>query len=432
MNSSVREINSSEFESEVKNHQGICILDFYSTECPPCEALAPKLDSIAHKFEDSIKVIKIYRQDNRELANSLSVSSSPTLVFFKDGKVQEGILAGGIKKSEIINKLQQLSEGKLKEKNIKPIEKINADVIILGGGPAGLTAAIYSAQSKLKTVLVDIQLPGGQVATTHMISNFPGTATAMPGYQLAHNMVAQAKEAGVITYGAADISKVDIGSAEKVVEIDGEFEIKAPVIMIASGASPRMVGVKGEKEFKGKGVSYCAICDGKYYAGKKVAVIGGGNSAVEESHFLTQFADKVIIIHQFDHFQANKEAQEKIMKNNKVEVIWQTEPRAIHKNSKENTFSLELENVNDGSQSILEVDGIFIYVGMKPNTDGLSGSLKMSENGYIITDEQMQTSISGVYAIGDIREKKIRQAITAAADGCIAAVAAEKYIRNEL
>jgi len=324
----MKEINSSEFEKEVLDG-GKVILDFYSTECPPCEALASKFEDLAQLYGNDIKFMKIYRQGNRDLAEKLGVKSSPTLLFYDNGKEVAEKLSGGIKKSEIIVRLDKmLSHDRVAEikSRIKPSVS-EFDVIILGAGPGGLTAGLYLCQSKINTVLIDISLPGGHVSTTHEVSNYPGFIEPLPGYLLSHNMSEQTKLCGTVYKVAVDITNVDLIKKEVVID---EFEtVKAKKIIIATGTSPNLTGAPGEKELKGKGISYCATCDAKYYNDKDVVVIGGGNSAVEESEYITRFAKSLTMVHQFDKLTANKQAQEKALRNPKIKVLFENEPRSF-------------------------------------------------------------------------------------------------------
>ena len=419
----MREINSSEFEKEVLQG-GKVVLDFYSTECPPCEAVAPKFESLAGMYGHEIKFLKIFRQQNRELADKLGVKSSPTLLFFDNGKEVAEKLAGGIKKSEIIHHLNSMlpeaSVNEIKAK-IKP-QTSEYDVIILGGGPGGLTAGLYLCQAKINTVLVDISLPGGHVSTTHEVSNYPGFIDPQAGYMLSHNMSEQTKMCGTIFKVAVDVTRVDLVKKEVVID---EFEtIRAKRIIIATGTTPNLTGAKGERELKGKGISYCATCDAKYFVDKEVIVIGGGNSAVEESDFIAKFASKVTVIHQFAAFTANKTAQEKLLANPKIHPVFLHEPRSFKKENDQ--MFVEVEDLNTKEIKTLKADGVFIFIGMKPNLGLFTEKLELDQWGYIKTDDEMRTSIQGVYAVGDVISKKYRQITTAVADGTIAAISIAK------
>ncbi|MGC1392489.1 MAG: FAD-dependent oxidoreductase [Bacteroidales bacterium] len=421
----MKEINSTEFDLEVLQG-GKVILDFYSTECPPCEALASKFEDLSKLYGYDIKFLKIYRQQNRELAENLGVKSSPTLLFFNEGKEIGQRLTGGIKRSDIIHNLDlMLPDNRLKEIKSKIKPSISEyDVIILGAGPGGLTAGLYLCQSKINTVLVDIALPGGQVSTTHEVSNYPGFIEPQAGYLLSHNMSEQTKLCGTVYKVAVDVTKVDLAKKEVVID---EFEtIRAKKIVIATGTTPNSTGASGEKALKGKGISYCATCDAKFFDNKEVVVIGGGNSAVEESDFISRFASKVTIVHQFGKFTANKKAQDKLFANPKMNFIFNSEPRVFDKDGAK--MVTEIENLITGEKTKLVSDGVFIFIGMKPNIELFKDNLKLDQWGYIISDENMQTSLSDVYAVGDVTSKKYRQITTAVADGTIAAMAIAKEL----
>ena len=419
----MKEISSEEFEKEVING-GNVVLDFYSTECPPCEAVAPKFEGLAKLYGKDIKFVKMFRQQNKPLAEKLGVKSSPTLLFFDNGVQLETSLSGGIKKSDIINQLDNmLDPERVKEikSQIKPAVS-EFDVIILGAGPGGLTAGLYLCQSKINTVLIDIALPGGQVSTTHEVSNYPGFIDPQPGYMLSHNMSEQTKLCGTSYKVAVDVSKIDLDKKEVIID---EFEtIRAKKIIIATGTSPNLMGIPGERELKGKGISYCATCDAKYYDDKEVVVIGGGNSAVEEADFISKFASKITMVHQFDTYTANKQAQEKLFANPKISTLFEHEPRAFVKEG--NKIITEVENLKTKTRSKLISDGVFVFIGWKPNVELFKNKLELDKWGYIKTNEDMQTSMPDIYAVGDVISKKYRQITTAVADGTIAAIAIAK------
>ncbi len=426
MSERIKYINAAEFEEEIKKG-GPVVLDFYSTECPPCEALAAKFEPLSEIYGDDVKFLKIFRQENRALAEKLGVTSSPTLIFFNNGKEVAERLSGGIKRTEVVAGIESMMTAERAaelRKRIVPVTE-ECDVLIIGGGPAGITAGIYSAQAKLKTILVDIALPGGQVTTTHMVSNYPGFIKPVEGFMLTHFMNEQAKEAGVIFRSAVDVSDVDL--VNKKLIVDGYETITAKKIIIATGSSYRELGIPGEREYKGRGISYCATCDAKYYGDKHVVVIGGGNSAVEESLFITKFAGRLTIVHQFDKLQANKEAQEKAFSNKKIDFIFEHEPRSFKKQP-DGSMLIEIENLKNSSMREIKADGVFIFAGMKPNTGMFNGTLKTDDQGYVITDAYMRTNIPGVYAAGDVIQKPYRQITTSVSDGTIAAITAEREL----
>jgi thioredoxin reductase (NADPH) len=424
MSDKIKYISAKEFAEEVIT-TGHVVVDFYSTECPPCEALASKFETLSEIYGDDIKFIKIHRQENRELAVSLGVSSSPTLLFYRDGQLTGDRLTGGIKRSDIVSNLEKLlvpARAIELKRNIKS-SITRCDVLIIGGGPAGLSAAIYTAQAKLKTIVVDRDLPGGQVKITHLVSNYPGFSEPISGYMLMHHMSEQAKSAGAEFRLAVDITETDLEN--KFIVVDGYETIKARKIIIATGSSPRSLNVKGELEYRGQGISYCATCDAKFYEGKHVVVIGGGNSAIEESLFIAKFASKITIVHQFDKLQANKLAQDKAFAEPKIEFIFEYEPREFIKNGS-TVNEVLVEDLNTHELKTISCDGVFIFAGMIPNISEIKQYFELDNWGYIKADKDMKTNIADVYAIGDVASKSFRQITTAVSDGTIAAISISK------
>ncbi|MEA3316711.1 MAG: thioredoxin-disulfide reductase [Bacteroidota bacterium] len=299
------------------------------------------------------------------------------------------------------------------------------DVIILGGGPAGLSAGIYTSRAKLKTLILNEGTTGGQVILTHEIANYPGVET-VPGFQLVNIMKKQAKSFGCKIKANLNITKVDLESDIKEVEINNKTSYKAKSIIITSGGRPRNLGITGEEEYKGKGVSYCATCDGDFYTDREIVVIGGGNSALEEADSLTKYASKVTIIHQFNHFQATKTYIDKAKANEKISFIMESEPREIIGNK--SVTKVKYENVKTGKFSEIETDGVFIFVGYVPGTEKFKNIIKLSERNEIITDAEMKTNINGVFAAGDCIKKRFKQVSTAVGDGTVAALSAIEYI----
>lgn len=303
---------------------------------------------------------------------------------------------------------------------------MSRDLAIIGGGPAGLAAGIYAARADLKTLLFEQAMPGGLAASTEIIENYPGFSDGIGGPELTQNMEAQARRFGLeIAYAEVEeISKQDGYFYLKT--DDGEF--KAGAVIVATGAKPKFLQIKGEKEFHGRGVSYCATCDGAFFRDKRLAVIGGGDSAVEEALFLTKFAEKVFIVHRRGELRATKYLQQKAMQNKKIEFAWHSVPVEIKGDAVVN--GIVLKDVRSDKTSGLAVDGVFIYVGHSPSTDLVRSMVELDEKGYVITDDEMRTSTPGLLAAGDVRKKTLRQVVTAVADGAIAAVSAEKYLEG--
>lgn len=298
---------------------------------------------------------------------------------------------------------------------------------IVGGGPAGLAAGIYAARADLQTVLFEVGMPGGLAASTEIIENYPGFTEGVGGPELSMNMEAQARRFGLeIQYSGVEEIKKENGYF--IVRTDEE-EYRVKAVILAAGARPRMLQVRGEKEFHGRGVSYCATCDGAFFRDKKLAVIGGGDSAIEEALFLTKFAEKVTIVHRRGELRATKYLQQKAMDNPKIDFAWHSV--LVEIKGEDLVEGVVLRDVRSESTSELAVDGVFVYVGHNPSTELVKSLVELDGKGYILTDEEMRTSTPGLFAAGDVRKKLLRQVVTAVADGAIAAVAAEKYIEGQ-
>lgn len=413
------------FEKDVRKCELPVIVCFFTEDCPPCDALTPAFERMAKKYAGSMKFVKIHRQLNRQLAESLNVKSSPTVMFFKDGNEVCSRLTGYISNPELRQVIESVIGGAciLRER-----QKVFCDLLIMGGGPAGLSAAIYAARAKLLTVVVDEGLAGGQVATTFHVANYPGTNGVVRGIDLMENMKKQAMDFGTRIDDLKGIVSVNLEGKEKHIAAD-DTDYYAKAVVIATGATPRKLPAEGEKDFRGRGVHYCATCDGALYQDANVLVIGGGNSAVEEAVFLTRYAKHVTIIHQFDHFQASKGAQDEVFKNPNISIVWDSEVREV----KGDKFvkSVVVENLKTGERKEIEAGGVFVYIGMQPKSELFKGVVNLNEYGYITVDSDMKTNIEGVFAAGDVVDKKIRQIATAAGDGVIAGIMAEKYINGK-
>lgn len=295
------------------------------------------------------------------------------------------------------------------------------DVIIIGAGPAGLAAAIYTSRAVLSTLVIDEASSGGQVKTTHHVANYPGFVEPVAGYELAGNMRKQAEKYGTKFKMARDVVNFQFAEHEKWVELDDKERYAADFVIIATGSSPRLLNIPGEKEYKGNGISYCATCDAEFYKGRDVCVIGGGNSALEESLLLLQFVKSITIIHQFNEFQAEKITSDKIIQNPKVNILWSHEPRRFYK--KNDKMVIELEDLTTKKHIEVERDGVFIFVGLVPNSGFLTDtSINLTKSGYIKTDLNMETNIRGIYAVGDVRDKIHSQISIAVGEGTVAAL----------
>lgn len=299
-------------------------------------------------------------------------------------------------------------------------------VIIVGGGPAGLTAGLYAARSRLNTLLIERGLAGGQIVNAEKVENFPGFPEGISGMELGELMHKQAAKYGLETI-LAEAMGLEVAETHKIVRTsDGDF--KAQAVIISGGSEFAKMGVPGEAQLTGKGVSYCANCDAAFFRDQVVAVVGGGDAAITEAIFLTKFASKVTVIHRRDQLRASKILQERVFANAQIDFIWDTVVEAIE--GDEAVRGLKLRNVKTGDRKMLDVSGIFIYVGLKPNTGYLKGVVPLDETGHIVVNDRMETPIPGVLAAGDIRHNSIKQAIAAAGDGAIAALSAERFISN--
>lgn len=304
-------------------------------------------------------------------------------------------------------------------KNIKKL-----DLMIIGGGPAGFSSAIYAARANLDMLLLEDKILGGQVRNSYTIENYPGFKK-VSGSELADLMQQQAEELGAKIDEFDVIERVDFSGDELIVET-GDYIYKPEAVIIATGASPKKLPIPNEEKFSGKGVHYCAVCDGAMYKDKVVAVIGGGNAALEEALFLSKFASKVYIIRRYDYFKGEKVTLEDVENNPKIEILYNEDLVNVEGNNF--VEKAIIRNTKDNSEREIELEAVFGYIGTEPKTELFKDYINLSKGGYIITDENMKTNVKGVFAAGDVREKEFRQITTAVADGTIASLAAEKYI----
>ena len=304
--------------------------------------------------------------------------------------------------------------------------KVNQEyeVIIIGGGPAGLAAGLYTSRARLSSLLIERGLVGGQIADAELVENYPGFAQGISGLELGQSMHQQATKYGLNTV-IAEATGIELKGKKKVVKTSkGNFTTKA--VIIASGSERRKLGIPGEEKLTGRGVSYCATCDAPFFKEKPVVVVGGGDAAITEALYLVKFASRVIVIHRRDQLRASRILEEKALAEPKMEFLWNSVVEAVE--GEDVVKRLSLRQVITGKKSTLDVAGVFIAIGLKPSTDYLKGVLPLDEAGYIITNDKMETEIPGIFAAGDIRLNSARQAITAAGDGATAAIFAEKFL----
>lgn len=308
--------------------------------------------------------------------------------------------------------------------------KADYDLLVIGGGPAGLAAGLYASRGGLKTLLIEKMGAGGPIGITETIENYPGFPDGISSHELMDRMAAQAAKFGLVTKTFCCGMGLSVEDNVKRVQVDTEEpnEYTAKAVIVAAGGHPSRLGVKGEKEFTGKGISYCATCDGPLFKDKRILVVGGGNAALEEALFLSRFASELMVSHRRDELRADKVLQDRAFAEPKIKFLWNTELREIR--GEMVVKEVVLENNKTGATEVVPAEGVFIYVGNEPNSEFVRGLLKLDERGYILTDENMQTSVEGIFAAGDVRKGRLRQIVIAAAEGALAAVTAEKYVAS--
>lgn len=304
------------------------------------------------------------------------------------------------------------------------------DIVIIGGGPAGLTAGLYACRARMKTLLLEKGLCGGMVLITDMIENFPGFPQGIKGPELGEWMFKQASRFGleVKTAEAAKVAVKKGPDRRFLINDSAGNVIEALSVIVASGARWNSLGIQGEKELLGRGVSYCATCDGPLFRNKELVVVGGGDTAVEDALFLTKFASKVTIVHRRDRLRATKILQERAHAEKKIEFCMNSVATRIE--GKDRVSAIGIKNVNTGAEKLIKTDGVFVLIGMSPNSSSVKGLVETDEGGYIICDDEMKTSVEGIFGCGDVRRKLLRQVVTAAGDGATAAFSAEHYVER--
>jgi len=395
------------------------LVDFWAPWCVYCRKINDAYDSIAEQYADWLDVVKVNIDEEEALALQEQIEVIPTLVLYRQGKAVGSIVAPESRAAieEFISETIGIRSGINEEKRIE-------DMVIVGGGPGGYTAALYAARAGLKVRVIEKLSAGGQMALTHQIDNYPGFEEGIDGMELAQRMQRQAERFGAqSTY--AQVTRLDLRAEPKAIETDqGVFY--ARTVVFATGASPRELGVAREKEFSGRGVAYCAACDGMFYKGKTVAVVGGGNSAAADALLLSRVAKKVFLIHRRDTLRATKVYHEPLMKADNIEFLWNREVSDLL--GADRLAGIRTRDVNTGAEMEIECDGIFVSIGRKPASRLVNGQLELDAGGYVMADETTQTSIPGVYAVGDVRTKQLRQVVTAVADGAMAVHMAEQFL----
>lgn len=414
---SARHINAETFHQLIANDENV-LVDFWAPWCPDCVRISAAYDQIAREHEGHLTVVKVNIDEEHDLAQEQQVKAIPSLVLYKNGVAVDRIVEPESK--AIIDAF--IGETMKNEK--KPLDDTVHDMIVIGGGPGGFTSALYAARAGLDVIVLEKISAGGQMALTHDIDNYPGFDEGIDGYTLGQKMQKQAERFGARTV-LAEVFSVSLATSPKVINTNlGAFYAKT--VVIATGANPRQLEVPGESEFIGRGVHYCAACDGMFYKNKTVAVVGGGNSAAEDALLLSRIAKKVILIHRRDTLRATKVYHDPLMNAENVEFCWNSAIVELVHNDR--LTGVKVQHVENGEETVLPVDGVFVSIGRKPAAGLFLGQLDMTPERYIIADESTRTSVPGVYAVGDVRTKLLRQVVTAVSDGAVAVACAEEYL----
>lgn len=410
-----KSINVRQLKELIESRKTV-LVDFWATWCPHCRKINPAYEQIAEEYAGALEVVKVDVDQDETLWEELELI--PTLRLYVDGKP-----AGSIVAPESKAAIETFLAGIL-PKPKKQTAKRLYDTIIIGGGPGGYTAALYAARAGLETLVIERLSAGGQMALTQQIDNYPGFADGVGGYELAEQMQRQAERFGAQTRNA-QVQRLDLKANPKTVETsEGTFLCRT--VILAMGANPRELGLPGEKELVGRGVAYCAACDGMFYKGKTVVVVGGGNSAAADALLLSRIAKKVILIHRRDTLRATKVYHEPLLKAENVEFRWNSVvTKLLHG---DRLTGVRIQNVQTGEEADIAADGVFVSVGRIPATELVAQQLELDGGGYIAAGETTETSIPGVYAVGDVRTKPLRQVVTAVADGATAVHMAEAFL----
>ena len=394
------------------------LADFWAPWCGDCRRIEKPYDEIADALSDNVKVVKLNVDEIEGIRQREDIRRIPTIRLYKNG-VALGQIVEPPAKADIEEFLKELLPKKEKAESSHVY-----DMAIVGGGPGGYTAALYAARAGMDVVVLEKLSVGGQMTLTDRIDNYPGFVDGIGGYELAQNMQLQAERFGAKSVSAL-VDSIDFEAAPKALKTsEGVFFAKT--VVLSTGANPKELGIAGEGALLGKGVHYCASCDGMFYKGKTVVVVGGGNSAAADALILSRIAEKVILVHRRDALRATKIYHEPLKKAPNVVFMWDSVVTGfIHG---ESVAGIRIQNVKTNEEAEIACDGVFISIGRKPATDLAEGKLDLDENGYIVSGETTETSIPGVYAVGDVRTKQLRQVVTAVADGAMAVHMAEEYL----
>ena len=416
---SILNMNAESYRKFTQVKQPVMV-EFSAPWCVYCRRLAPALESVAEEYRDTLVFGAVNIDDDPELAQSEKIEVVPTLLIYQNGQVLGSIVAPE-SRAQLVAFIEETLQHREQEANIT--EHIY-DMIVVGGGPGGYTAALYAARAGLDTVILEKLSAGGQMALTEQIDNYPGFEDGIDGFSLGEKMKRGTERFGVETK-LAEVLSLDLSGTVKKAETS-EGPLFARIIVLATGAGPRELGIEGEQELIGKGVNYCAACDGMFYKNKTVVIAGGGNTAAADALILSRICKKVIVVHRRDTLRATKIYHEPLMKAENVEFRWDSE--IIELLHDEKVIGIRLRNVKTGEETTLACDGVFVSIGRKPSSELVKDQVEVDPAGYIIADESTRTNIPGVFAVGDVRTKALRQVVTAVADGATAVHYAEEYL----
>ena len=416
---SIFNMNAESYRKFTQAEQPVMV-EFSAPWCVYCRRLAPALESVAEEYQDTLVFGAVNIDDEPELAQSEKIEVVPTLLIYQNGQVLGSIVAPE-SRAQLVAFIEETLQHREQEANIT--EHIY-DMIVVGGGPGGYTAALYAARAGLDTVILEKLSAGGQMALTEQIDNYPGFEDGIDGFSLGEKMKRGTERFGVETK-LTEVLSLDLsGTVKKAATSEGP--LFARTIVLATGAGPRELGVESEQELIGKGVNYCAACDGMFYKNKTVVIAGGGNTAAADALILSRICKKVIVVHRRDTLRATKIYHEPLTKAENVEFRWDSE--IIELLHDEKVIGIRLRNVKTGEETTLACDGVFVSIGRKPSSELVKDQVEVDPAGYIIADESTCTNIPGVFAVGDVRTKALRQVVTAVADGATAVHYAEEYL----
>ena len=416
---SILNMNAESYRKFTQAEQPV-LIEFSAPWCVYCRRLAPALESVTEEYRDTLVFGAVNIDDEPELARSEEIEVVPTLLIYQNGQVLGSIVAPE-SRAQLVAFIEETLQHREQEANV--MEHIY-DMIVVGGGPGGYAAALYAARAGLDTVVLEKLSAGGQMALTEQIDNYPGFEDGIDGFSLGEKMKRGTERFGVETK-LTEVLSLDLSGTVKKAETS-EGPLFARTIVVATGAGPRELGIEDEQELIGKGVNYCAACDGMFYKNKTVVIAGGGNTAAADALILSRICKKVIVVHRRDTLRATKIYHEPLMKAENVEFRWDSE--IIELLHDEKVIGIRLRNVKTGEETTLACDGVFVSIGRKPSSELVKDQVEVDPAGYIIADESTRTNIPGVFAVGDVRTKALRQVVTAVADGATAVHYAEEYL----